>query len=537
MKKEIELKLALSPAVARKLLKAKNFKHLQVDGPTRRRLVSTYFDTPRHMLRKSGIALRVRDDGERRAQTVKLPADGTPGLTSRNERTLPVSGDRPVLAQLLEAGVAPGLGQRRPTDLHAVFTTDVERTSLTLKTRRAEVEFAIDQGVIRAGANGGAKEEAVCEAEFELLSGDASVLLDLALDVCESYDARPAHLTKSDRGYALARPSLRPRPEKARPVVLSSDMTAGDAFQAIIRDTLEHLLRNQAPTLAGHPDGVHQTRVAMRRLRAALQAFKRLLPYHERKAFNGEFRWFQQRLAPARDWHVFLRESLPLLVAENPSDTRQVARLRRLGQNERRRATKAALEHLESRRYARLILKFQRWVAGLESDAEDSELNRPAVPFARRVLRETRRELLEEKRPLKQLPPEALHDVRKRGKKARYATEFFGSLWAGNELQSYLGTMEELQDRLGESNDASVAIQLLCGARPGRIEPDVLEPAQRWSQARATERIAAAQPAWRRFRRAKAFWNGKPKPASESDDYPGRNPIGGMPNHNGGSAK
>ena len=65
-------------------------------------------------------------------------------------------------------------------------------------------------------------------------------------------------------------------------------MTVGEAFQAIVRDTLEHLLRNQPPTLAGYPEGIHQTRVAMRRLRAALQAFKRLLPYRERKAFNGD---------------------------------------------------------------------------------------------------------------------------------------------------------------------------------------------------------------------------------------------------------
>ena len=211
------------------------------------------------------------------------------------------------------------------------------------------MELAIDEGVIKAGANGTVREEPVCEAEFKLLSGDASAMLKLALEVCESYDARPAHLSKAERGYALARPALKPKPEKAAPIQLGRGMTVGEAFQAIVRDTLEHLLRNQPPTLAGHPEGIHQTRVAMRRLRAALQAFKRLLPYRERKAFNGEFRWFQQRLAPARDWHVFLTEILPLLEAEGSAGAEQIRRLRRTAQNERRRATKAALEHLESR--------------------------------------------------------------------------------------------------------------------------------------------------------------------------------------------
>jgi len=373
-----------------------------------------------------------------------------------------------MLEHLLDTGVAPGFARRRGPDLRPVFVTDLERTTNRLKTRRAEVEFTIDEGVIRAEANGAVREEPAREAEFELLSGDAAAMLKLALEVCESYDARPAHLSKADRGYALARHALKPKPEKAAPIQLGQGMTVGEAFQAIVRDTLEHLLRNQSPTLAGHPEGIHQTRVAMRRLRAALRAFKRLLPYRERKAFNGEFRWFQQRLGPARDWHVFLTETLPLLEAKGSTGAEQLGRLRRIAQYERRRATKAGLEHLESRRYARLILEFQRWVAGLANEVNDASLDRPVVPAARRVLRDSRRELLAEKRPLKQLPPVALHEVRKRSKKARYAMEFFSSLWAGDDVQANLATMEELQDRLGESNDASEAVRLLSALRPGR---------------------------------------------------------------------
>jgi inorganic triphosphatase YgiF len=498
---ETELKLALSPDVARKLRKGKIFRNLRVGRSVTRRLVSTYFDTPMHLLRKSGVALRVRDDGERCAQTVKAAAAGTPGLQNRAEWTTPVNGDRPVLEHLVGTGAAPQLAHRREADLLPVFTTDLERTTMRLKTRRAEVEFAIDEGVIRAGANGTHREELVCEAEFELLSGDASSMLKLALEVCESYDARPAHLSKAQRGYALARPALRPRPEKAEPIVLDKSMTTGESFQAIVRDMLEHLLCNQSPTLAGHPEGIHQTRVAMRRLRAALRAFKRLLPYHERKAFNGEFRWFQQRLSPARDWHVFLAETLPLIAASGSIPAAEFAKLRRIAQYERRRATTTALVHLESRRYARLILEFQRWAADLEQADEVKGLGRPAVTFARRELARTRKELLEEKRPLKQLPPEDLHTLRKRGKKARYATEFFRSLFEPVAAAHYIQALEELQDRLGETNDAGVAPPLMLTLRPGRLPAGVLDAVQGWSQARITDRLDAAQVPWRRIRR------------------------------------
>ena len=504
-KLETELKLALSPAVARKLRKARIFKDLRVGHAIKRRLVSTYFDTPRHVLRKSGVALRVRNDGECRAQTVKAPATGTPGLQNRSEWTTIIDSERPMLEHLLDTGVAPGFERRREADLRPMFVTDLERTTIRLKTRRAEVEFTIDEGVIRTGANGAVREEPVCEAEFELLSGNASAMLKLALQVCESYDARPAHLSKAERGYALARPALKPKPDKAAPIQLSQGMTVGEAFQAIVRATLEHLLRNQSPTLAGHPEGIHQTRVAMRRLRAALRAFKRLLPYRERKAFNGEFRWFQQRLASARDWHVFLTETLPLLEAEGSADALQLGRLRRIAQYERRRATKAALEHLESRRYARLILEFQRWAADLEQVDDEQKLNRPALPFARRVLGATRRELLRDKRPLKQLAPEDLHTLRKRSKKARYATEFFSSLFEPASSAPYVQALEELQDRLGELNDAGVAPQLLLTLRSGRLPDGAREAVQGWSQLRVADRLAIAQPPWRRIRRQRSL--------------------------------
>ncbi|HEX5787274.1 MAG TPA: CYTH and CHAD domain-containing protein [Woeseiaceae bacterium] len=512
--KEIEIKLALSPEAARKLLASKRFRRLAAGPPVRRHLVTTYFDTPRHALHKAGIALRVRDDGESRVQAVKLPAHGMAGLTNRTEVSTPVSGDRPELELLREAGVVPALARRRDADLAPVFTTRLERTALRLKTRHAEVELAIDRGVIQAPTRAGLREEAICEAEFELLSGDATALFGLALDVCQASDARPMYVSKSDRGYALARLSHRPKAEKARPAVLSKNMLALDAFDAVVRATLLQLERNHAPMLDGHPESVHQVRVALRRLRAALRAFKPLLPYHERKSFSSEFRWFQRRLAAARDWHVFASETVPLLMAEATAggalQARQAKRLQRLAQYERRRATDTAVARFRSRRYARLLLMFQRWVAGLQRDFEDSEMNRRAMPFARKVLRADRRGLLEEERPLGQLPGEAVHELRKRCKSARYTAESFGSLWAGDGVNACLGAMEEFQDRLGEANDARAAVRLACGLRAGRLEPGVVAWMQGWAEKRALERIDAASESWRRLRRLKPFWEAGP---------------------------
>ena len=507
MHEETELKLSLSPEVANRILRYKGLKSLRRGRRAKRHLVSTYFDTPRHALRKSEIALRVRDNGSGRQQTIKAPFRGPAGLQNFREWTVAVNGDCPNLRAVDDPELARRLARRRyEKRLGPVFTTDFEREAVRIRTGGAEFELAVDQGVIRAETPGGRVEEPICEAEFELLSGDPARMFDVALKLCEAYDIRLGHLTKAQRGYALARPALRPRPVKAPKVSLTEEMSVGDAFNFIIAGALEHMFANEIPTLEGRAEGVHQTRVAMRRVRAALRAFKRVLPYDKRKAFNGEFRWFQQRLAPARDWQVFLGETLPRVASAARGRDEAVERLRRVARRESRRAVREAAACLESRRYARLLLQFERWIASLEKEAGSRALGEPVKPFAVGVLRRTWRYFLEDTRPLSRIPDEDLHEIRKRGKKARYATQFFNSLWSGPDVLPFMKLMGRFQDSLGKTNDAIVARHVLAAVRPGRIDPSVISLAQEWSQARVRKCLRTAQPQWRRLVRTAPFW-------------------------------
>ena len=511
MHEETEFKLSLSPAAANRILRHKGLRSLRRGRRTKRRLVSTYFDTPRHALRKSEIALRVRDNGSGRQQTVKAPFRGPAGLQNFREWTVAVNGDSPDLRAVDDPELARRLALRRYEErLAPVFTTDFEREAVRLGTGGAEFELAVDRGVIRAETPGGPVEEPICEAEFELLSGDPAGMFDVAIELCEAYDLRLGHLTKAQRGYALARPALRPRPVKAQKVALAEEMSVGEAFNFIIARSLEHMFANEIPTLEGRAEGVHQTRVAMRRVRAALRAFKRALPYDKRKAFGGEFRWFQRRLAPARDWQVFLSETLPGMESCARGRDGEMERLRRVARAERRRAVGDAAACLGSRRYARLLLQFERWIASLEKDAGSGDLAKPVKPFARGVLGRTWRYFLEDTRPLSRLPDEDLHEIRKRGKKARYATQFFSSLWIGPEVPPFMKLMGRFQDSLGKTNDAIVARHILAAVRPGRLDPSVIRLAHEWSRGRVKKCLRAAQPQWRSLARAAPFWETAP---------------------------
>ncbi|MDQ4126431.1 MAG: CHAD domain-containing protein, partial [Actinomycetota bacterium] len=57
-------------------------------------------------------------------------------------------------------------------------------------------------------------------------------------------------------------------------------------------------------------------------------------------------------------------------------------------------------------------------------------------------------------------PPEAFHDLRKKGKRLRYALEFVAEVY-GKPLQRLVKPLKELQDALGQHQDAIVAADYL----------------------------------------------------------------------------
>jgi len=286
---------------------------------------------------------------------------------------------------------------------------------------------------------------------------------------------------------------------------LDPDMSVGEAFLQIASGALTQLSSNEIPTIMGMPGGVHQARVSIRRIRAALRAFKTSLTYDKRKAFNGEFRWFQQRLSGARDWHVFLDETLPRILLNRPEASLDVDRLRRIAIRQRRRETSAAMALFRSRRYTRLLLQFQCWLLALERD-NHQWFEVKLEPFAGKVLKKTRGDFLVDKRPVSRMTPDELHELRKRGKKARYATEFFACLWPTESAEAGIAMMKALQDELGEANDAAMARQVLAGLQPKMLKASTLELVHNWSDQQVRKNIRSGQVVWREFQDTKPFW-------------------------------
>jgi inorganic triphosphatase YgiF len=504
MEIERELKLSLRPEQAPGLLDAEPLRAaLQGEGRCRR-VVSTYHDTKHHTLRKAGAALRVRTSGEEIEQTLKFAAAGPAGLQNCEEWTVMLPDAQPAL-QAFDATVLSRFKHRgRRLRLQPLFTTNVERTTCLLRYGQTHLEMALDQGHIQCHV-GALSTTPISEVELELIDGPPAGLYDLALELLAEIDLRQLTPSKAERGYALARPALGPNAVKARDVKLSGSMSVGDAFQSIADEALRHLLWNDQATLRGQPEAIHQTRVAIRRIRAALGAFRAVLPRDQCRAFNCEFRALQNQLSPARDWYVFRSESLPEVAAGLGHGRRK--ELKKLVCSQERAGVDRAVETLKSRDYARTLLQFQRWLLTVTSEPNEN-LSGALMPLARRVLSDSRKSFLKDGRPLQRMSAKERHALRKRGKKARYATEFFAGLWQGPDVDRYLKRMTRLQDPLGRANDAVVERQLVASVQPGLLRASTAKRVEAWSHGRERQHLRTGQPVWKKAQKVPPFWRG-----------------------------
>ena len=302
--REVELKLLVPEASLDHLLGHARFGVDNAARPEPRRQVTTYFDTPDRALSRRDISLRVRRSGERLVQTLK--ADKKAGLIAdRAEWEWPIEHDTPDLLLLAATPIAAQLPVR--PELAPMVVTEIER-SVRLLTLDGDVvvEAAIDIGVIIAGG----RREPVRELELELRSGDPAALYRLARELHAAVPMTIESQSKATRGYRLLTGEP-PAARKAEAIGLAARVSGAAALRRMLHATMGHLLANQPAALAGDARGVHQMRIAVRRLRAALALFQPLLDPAAVSRFQAELGRIGQRFGEARDWDVFSLRTLP----------------------------------------------------------------------------------------------------------------------------------------------------------------------------------------------------------------------------------
>lgn len=255
----------------------------------------------------------------------------------------------------------------------------------------------------------------------------------------------------------------------AKPVELAfaDDTTLEQALDGILRAALQRFLDNQPAAEDGRePEGIHQYRVALRRLRSLLGLIRSFAPSSQLDAFRQEAKWLMSNLNDARDWDVFVTQTLPTISQACPS-INGFDVLSGAAEEQRMKAHDKAQAAITDPRAGQLQIALGLWVEqkGWRSDATPAGLDllsAPARGFAAEVLDKLHRKALKRGRRFRKLAPEERHKLRIALKKLRYAADFFLPLLAKPKRKRRYGkTLSALQDRLGRYNDMAVAEQLL----------------------------------------------------------------------------
>ncbi len=513
---ETELKLRGEPEALKAIFAGPAICDKATGRGSSRRLENVYYDTADQRLRARGLAFRVRRDGRRYVQTLKSGDVG--GLVAyRGEWQTPLGSADPDLGLLPSAASQVLDGLVAPGELRSLFTTRVRRQTRRLAAAvnggpPSVIEAALDVGAIEADG----RSQPIAEIELELIDGSPRALYDLALELDALTPLQVETRSKSVRGYTLARGEP-PAWCKAEAVALAPKATVDAAIGRILRACVQHWCANDAAALDGRdPEGVHQLRVGLRRLRSAVSVFGHLIRPERRCWLTDEAKRILGRLGPARDWDVFLTESLPPVLATRPHDRLLVA-LRTVAEAARTEGYAAARAAIGDPSYTRFLLQLGRWIeaGGWREDATpkgSAWLDRPIVAFADRLLARRHRKALKLGREFADLTPPERHRLRIALKKLRYATEFFDSLHAGKRVRPYLEALKQLQDALGHLNDVAVAERLLGSlsepageprAALGRASGLVLG----WLARGVAEAEPEIQDAWQTFVARRPFWS------------------------------
>jgi inorganic triphosphatase YgiF len=482
--------------------------------PAVRELESIYYDTADKALRKAGISLRLRRDGDRWVQTVKYKRRLNAGLSRAEEFEAEVPG------KAIEILAIPDAKARKKVQ-SKIGDDPIEPVCWTLINRRADVinledgsvaELALDTGLISAGDH----SVDFCEVEIELVEGAPRALYSLAGKLFPEGGLRFSRLSKSERGYLLAEEGIidpEPAPRKARSVSLDSEDTVRMAMRATLRECIEQIALN-IPVVERtiDPEGPHQLRVGLRRLRSLFMAFGSAADESRLRLLEADARWLFSAAGDLRDIEAVVADVIRPLADANPDEIGFAALISALEREAagRRAKLRALLADVRTQGFL-LDLSLISETLGDDVDAESEDLDQPLSGFAQKALSKRwhkAKKIVGD--DVEGLEIDARHELRKELKKLRYLVEFFGPLYKKKDVGQFLKRLKAIQAVLGDVMDASIARSLFDDA--GLIEESdpAMQRAIGWvigsGKVRARQGWDHAAGLWKDLEKTGPFW-------------------------------
>lgn len=430
-----------------------------------RLFTSVYYDVPGGSLAEAGITLRRRLEHGRGLWQLKLPSDEA---RLELEAEGGPAGPPEELLRLLRTHLRHG-------PLEPVAELRTRRSGELVARNGTTAEVTVDEVAVMDAHR--VRAEFV-EVEVELRAGNPKQLDVLADELAEVGAEPGAGVPKLFR--ALGREAS-PDRQPATPF---------ETLRARLLAQLREVERHDPGTRLGRdPDSLHDMRVAVRRLRALLRVGKKLMATDTRE-LRDRLKELGGALGEVRDLDVLLEHLEAEAETLDREDARQAQKALAALARERSRMRRRLLATLDGNAYLELLDDTRRAIEGLEPSAAGLSLDDLAAAAGKK-LRKTAKALPDE-------PTDAaLHELRKKGKRARYAAELA-------DQGKVVRRAKRLQDVLGEHQDAAVATERLreLAAEAPSAQALAIGRLLERERARRAGARAAWPKAWKRLRKA-----------------------------------
>ncbi|GGT08601.1 CYTH and CHAD domain-containing protein [Streptomyces chromofuscus] len=414
-------------------------------------LDATYYDTADERLAASSITLRRRTGGSDAGWHLKFPVES--GV--RDEIHAPLSDHVPstlgalVRSRVRDDELAPVVRLRSTRDVRHLVDVDGHLLA----------EVSVDAVRAERLTGGGGKAEWT-EIEVELADGGDPAFLDKVDKRLRKAGVRPADFpSKLARALAETGGKGRSRKEdRAEPV------TAGDHVLAYVRTQRDEIVDLDPAVRRDLEDSVHRMRVATRRMRATFRSYRKVLDRAVTDPVGVELKWLAGELGASRDHEVLAErisdavEGLPPGLVTGPVRNRLRTWSKAKGGDTRRQI----IDVLNGPRYLALLTSLDALLA--DPPLRAAAAGKPSKVLAEAVdgAYDTLAGLVEQAlgTPPGRDRDVALHEARKKAKRARYAAETAAPA-LGKPASKLVSSLKDLQKLLGEHQDSVMCRQAL----------------------------------------------------------------------------
>jgi CHAD domain-containing protein len=260
-------------------------------------------------------------------------------------------------------------------------------------------------------------------------------------------------------------------PEEDVPPLVSSFSPVADVSRRILRMNFQALLENERLVQIDKDpvEGVHQMRVATRRLRAVLQIVAGAAPGAQVRHFRKELQRVARALSGVRDCDVLMEqaEAYRASLDEPEEDTRAgMAPLIETLEHERTTARASMFEFLNGERYANFKREFAAFVTdsprGWDTNVRLRDMLGSGIWQRYEALR-ARIDVLEAAGDAHSVDLEELHQARILGKRLRYVLEVADDVLETKTVSKAVKPLKELQEHLGALQDMAVEADYVRG--------------------------------------------------------------------------